>query len=471
MTSSRASSSSSSEDLAGFRVVRELGRGPRGVVLEAIQTALDRRVALKLLPRDPVLEGRHLEWPTHPNIARLYAVGTSDDHLYLAVQLVEGPRLADLGSRRRRAALAGAAAALDAAHRAGAVHGRIHSGNVLVDANGRGLLTDFGLGPSGATVDDDRSALAELMRASPRRHRRPAAVLAGALAATAAVGGALVGRGGDHERKSAAGATSLGSALRDGDVESVDCAGSSPSGASLLCTIVQTELPGRRLRPTGAGAIRGWSVRGARGTVSLEVLAGSGSALRSVARSAPVQVPDTKVHTFSASLPLRAGQRVGLRVAPGSAIGVRRAPGAATLRALGPAPFSQRRFRAGLDAELMLRVDFALGARVRIPGQLTGVAAERAPAGRSLDTVTVEPRAGLVRTAAVVRLPGAVAVDLSAGGRRLVRLPVPDADPAGRLEAFDTLGEPLARLRWRNPDGAVVAREYAIGAGSLTARG
>ena len=68
---------------------------------------------------------------------------------------------------------------------------------------------------------------------------------------------------------------------------------------------------------------------------------------------------------------------------------------------------------------------------------------------------------------AVVRLADTVAVDLFAGGRRLARQPAPDADPAGRLLNFTTLGLRYPILRWRNPDGRTVTHEYAVDARTL----
>jgi hypothetical protein len=73
-----------------------------------------------------------------------------------------------------------------------------------------------------------------------------------------------------------------------------------------------------------------------------------------------------------------------------------------------------------------------------------------------------------VRTVAVVRLPGSIAVDLFEGDRRLARLPVTGADPAGGLAILDTFGEPRARVQWRNPDGRIVAHDYAVGPRSLS---
>ena len=100
-------------EIAGFRVENVLGRGHATVVYEATQVDLDRRVALKLLPSDPTLGERlrHLRWPEHPNVVSLYAAGVSEHGGFLAMQLVHGRRLAELGGTRFRQPAARAHAA------------------------------------------------------------------------------------------------------------------------------------------------------------------------------------------------------------------------------------------------------------------------------------------------------------------------------------------------------------------------
>jgi hypothetical protein len=177
-----------------------------------------------------------------------------------------------------------------------------------------------------------------------------------------------------------------------------------------------------------------------------------------------------------ANLAVRAGDRIGVQVAPGAAIGVRRGvPGASTARWVGPLALTARRIEfgegTGFDHEILLRVEYAPGVQPRLTaGQLRGRSARRAPTGRELGSRSIEVRGG-VRRVTVVRLEDEIAVDLFAGGRRLARLPAPDADPAGRLLYFTALGGPYPLLRWRNPDGRTVTYEYTVKARTLTARG
>ena len=98
--------------LGDFQLVGELGRGGMGVVFEAVQESLGRRVALKVLPTAATLDSRarqrfQIEAQAaaclqHPNIVPVYAVDVADDIPYYAMQLVEGMSLADLILNLRR---------------------------------------------------------------------------------------------------------------------------------------------------------------------------------------------------------------------------------------------------------------------------------------------------------------------------------------------------------------------------------
>ncbi len=107
--------------LGDFRVLREAGRGGMGVVYEAEQISLRRRVALKVLPLSPIVDPRqlkrfHIEAQAaaqlhHTNIVPVYAVGSEDGAHYYAMQYVEGSTLASvIGELRglRRAERSGA---------------------------------------------------------------------------------------------------------------------------------------------------------------------------------------------------------------------------------------------------------------------------------------------------------------------------------------------------------------------------
>jgi serine/threonine protein kinase len=90
--------------LGDFRIVREVGRGGMGVVYEAQQISLARRVALKILPFAAVLDPRHLQrfknealaaaHLDHPNIVEVYGVGCERGIHFYAMRFVEGQTLA-----------------------------------------------------------------------------------------------------------------------------------------------------------------------------------------------------------------------------------------------------------------------------------------------------------------------------------------------------------------------------------------
>ena len=92
--------------LGDFRIVRELGRGGMGVVYEAEQLSLRRRVALKVLPFASTLDARQLQrFRTeataaahlhHPNVVQVYGVGCERGVHYYAMQYIEGRTLADV---------------------------------------------------------------------------------------------------------------------------------------------------------------------------------------------------------------------------------------------------------------------------------------------------------------------------------------------------------------------------------------
>jgi serine/threonine protein kinase/Tfp pilus assembly protein PilF len=194
--------------LGDYRIVREVGRGGMGVVYEAEQVSLGRRVALKMLPLAAALDSRHLQrfhnearaaaGLHHSNIVPVYGVGSERGIHYYAMQFIDGQTLASLIAQLRRSATrpvaptgaatdpylprsgAGApdgesetplaaalsteragrgreyfrtvahwgvqaAEALDYAHQLGVVHRDIKPGNLLVEGRDQLWVTDFGL--------------------------------------------------------------------------------------------------------------------------------------------------------------------------------------------------------------------------------------------------------------------------------------------------------------------------------------
>src|SRR5438876_5215655 len=196
--------------LGDFCILREIGRGGMGIVYEAEQLSLGRRVALKVLPFAATLDGKQLQrfkheaqaagQLHHPNIVPVYAVGCERGVHYYAMQLIDGQTLSAMirGLRQhagmthdvaiptnpaeqtpaapatgthvsnqagvaterstkapaffRTAATLGvqAATALQHAHAQGVVHRDIKPSNLLVDARGDVWIADFGLARLGS---------------------------------------------------------------------------------------------------------------------------------------------------------------------------------------------------------------------------------------------------------------------------------------------------------------------------------
>lgn len=174
--------------LGDFRLLREVGRGGMGVVYEAQQVSLGRRVALKVLPlagaldsrqhQRFLLEARAAACLHHAHIVPVYAVGSEQGVPYYAMQFIDGRTLAEIleellrsgpgsvlvraqtptpsrglgTSNRDRTYIRAvaehgrrAAEALDHAHGRGIIHRDIKPANLMLDADAHLWITDFGL--------------------------------------------------------------------------------------------------------------------------------------------------------------------------------------------------------------------------------------------------------------------------------------------------------------------------------------
>ena len=161
-----------------FAVLRTLGEGGMGVVYSAYDEELDRRVALKLLrpgrdnsPRNQARmqrEARAMAKLSHPNVVQVYEVGRFEEQVFLAMEFVQGRTLGAWLKAQERGwqeilhVMLQAGRGLQAAHEAGVIHGDFKPDNVLIDAEDRVRVVDFGLArraePASASVRAAASA-------------------------------------------------------------------------------------------------------------------------------------------------------------------------------------------------------------------------------------------------------------------------------------------------------------------------
>ena len=150
-------------ELGRFVVLGRLGAGGMGVVYAAYDPELDRKVAVKLLhPRLTgsekqdlgrarlLREAQAMAQLSHPNVVTLFDVGTYGDQIFIAMEFVQGLPLSEWLRRPHTwrevvAVFLAAGRGLAAAHRRGIVHGDFKPDNVIVDADGRARVLDFGL--------------------------------------------------------------------------------------------------------------------------------------------------------------------------------------------------------------------------------------------------------------------------------------------------------------------------------------
>lgn len=138
-----------------YELGRVLGQGAMGVVYEAYDRKLQRRVALKLARRrddetGSLDEARALAALTHLNVVEVFDVGVQRGRMWMAMELVEGDTLLAWSSGRsswrdRLGAVLQLTEGLIAVHRIGLVHRDVKPTNVMVEPDGRVRLMDFGL--------------------------------------------------------------------------------------------------------------------------------------------------------------------------------------------------------------------------------------------------------------------------------------------------------------------------------------
>ena len=152
------------EDIGPYQLLKLIGQGGTGNVYLAVDTRLDRKVAIKILSDDFTedvdrvsrfkQEARATSSLNHPNIVTIFEVGETQDRNYIVTEYVEGVTLRallaaasprGLEAREAVAIITQVLQALDAAHRAGIIHRDIKPENIIVRADGLVKVLDFGI--------------------------------------------------------------------------------------------------------------------------------------------------------------------------------------------------------------------------------------------------------------------------------------------------------------------------------------
>jgi serine/threonine protein kinase len=153
------------KSLGRYQIRGVLGKGAMGLVYDAHDPKLDRRVAIKTILTRQLDEAtaRHYSMRfqrevravarlNHPNIVQVYDFGNEADLAYIVMEYIHGRELKDYFDAKERFDLrtilrlmTELLGALDCAHEAGVIHRDVKPANIMVDANGHAKLTDFGV--------------------------------------------------------------------------------------------------------------------------------------------------------------------------------------------------------------------------------------------------------------------------------------------------------------------------------------
>jgi serine/threonine-protein kinase len=153
------------EMLGKYKIIGELGRGAMGIVYEAFDTLIERKVAIKTILKSAVnpndaddvfarfrSEARAAGRLTHPKIISIYEYGENDEMAYIVMELIRGKELSEYFDHGRRMSIGEGVRivmqlldALDYLHAHGVVHRDIKPANIMITENKEVKIADFGI--------------------------------------------------------------------------------------------------------------------------------------------------------------------------------------------------------------------------------------------------------------------------------------------------------------------------------------
>lgn len=157
------------KNLGDYHIVRVLAKGGMGIIYEAEQISLNRKVAIKILPNEIInefislerfrMEAQAVANLHHPNIVQVYQFAEWQNTHFFAMEFIEGKTLEEILHIKRNSEelqksiplqwaldiIIQVLKALEFAHSKNVVHRDIKPANIMLDVSGRVFLTDFGL--------------------------------------------------------------------------------------------------------------------------------------------------------------------------------------------------------------------------------------------------------------------------------------------------------------------------------------
>jgi serine/threonine-protein kinase len=155
-----------------YRLIRKVGHGSAGQVFQAVDTVLERLVAVKfLLQKTPSAKSSAENWRearlmsqlNHPNIAQIYEVGELDSQRFIVMEWVDGLPISDawkgLQLEQRLRMYLGVLDAVGAAHRRGIIHRDLKPSNILISSELKPKVLDFGIAMETSALENLETAV------------------------------------------------------------------------------------------------------------------------------------------------------------------------------------------------------------------------------------------------------------------------------------------------------------------------